>query len=249
MQQHESTISNGHKPWVTYIHFLLSLSPTPSPFHHSRLSESTGLSSLCYTATSHWLSLLHMVMYVCQDFPGGSVVKNLPAVQETWVQSLGQEDPLERARQPTPVFLPGECLWTERPVGLQFIGSHRIGHDWRDKGAAAAAVYICQCHIQKHTYFQNNVWPNLQAQCGPNWHAKFSITVGFCPPLSWYELVASALKFLCWWYICCCCPDWARCMLLLVLQCPASIFFHTSSWYPFRKLPLFMYLFSGALDI
>ena len=56
-------------------------------------------------------------------------VKNLPAVQETWVQSLGQEDPLERARQPTPVFLPGECLWTERPVGLQFIGSHRIRHD------------------------------------------------------------------------------------------------------------------------
>ena len=29
-------------------------------------------------------------------FPGGSVVKNLPAMQETWVQSLGQEDPLEK---------------------------------------------------------------------------------------------------------------------------------------------------------
>ena len=36
------------------------------------------------------------------------MVKNLPAVQETWVQSLGQEYPLMREEQPTPVLLPGE---------------------------------------------------------------------------------------------------------------------------------------------
>ena len=36
------------------------------------------------------------------------MVKNLPAMQETCVLSLGQEDPLERKWQPTPVFLPGE---------------------------------------------------------------------------------------------------------------------------------------------
>ena len=35
-------------------------------------------------------------------------VKNLPALQETWVRSLGWEDPLERKWQPAPVFLPGE---------------------------------------------------------------------------------------------------------------------------------------------
>ena len=35
-------------------------------------------------------------------------VKNLPAMQETQVQSLGQEDPLEKEWQPTPVFLPGK---------------------------------------------------------------------------------------------------------------------------------------------
>ena len=42
-------------------------------------------------------------------FPGGSLVKNLPAPvqenQETWVSSLGQEDPLKEEMQPTPVFL------------------------------------------------------------------------------------------------------------------------------------------------
>ena len=36
------------------------------------------------------------------------MVKDLPAVQETWVRSLGWEDPLEEAWKPTPVFLPGE---------------------------------------------------------------------------------------------------------------------------------------------
>ena len=41
-------------------------------------------------------------------FPGSSVVKNLPAMQETQVQSLGQGDPLEEGKQPTLVFLPGE---------------------------------------------------------------------------------------------------------------------------------------------
>ena len=36
------------------------------------------------------------------------LVKNLPAIWETWVRSLGWEDPLEKGRLPTPVFLPGE---------------------------------------------------------------------------------------------------------------------------------------------
>ena len=42
------------------------------------------------------------------------MIKNLPAKQEMWVQSLGQEDPLEKEMQPTPVFLPGkshEEMW------------------------------------------------------------------------------------------------------------------------------------------
>ena len=40
-------------------------------------------------------------------------VKNLPAMRETWVQSQGWEDPRRRAWQPSPVFLPGEALWTK----------------------------------------------------------------------------------------------------------------------------------------
>ena len=52
------------------------------------------------------------------------LVKNLPAMRETWVQSLG--DPLERAWQPTPAFLPGESPWTEEPGGLKYTESQRV---------------------------------------------------------------------------------------------------------------------------
>ena len=57
------------------------------------------------------------------DFPGGSVVKNLPALQETWVQSLGQEDPLEKEMATHSSILTWKILWTEEPGELQSMGS------------------------------------------------------------------------------------------------------------------------------
>ena len=50
-------------------------------------------------------------------FPGGSVVKNPPAMQETWVQSLLWEDPLEKEMQTTPLLLPGESHGQKSLVG------------------------------------------------------------------------------------------------------------------------------------
>ena len=78
------------------------------------------------------------------------MVKNLPATQETWVQSLGEEGPLEKEIVTyscilfffiTLVFLSGEgsgthsstlawkIPWAEEPGGLQSMGSLRVGHD------------------------------------------------------------------------------------------------------------------------
>ena len=54
-------------------------------------------------------------------------VKNPPAMRETWVWSLGWEDPLEEA---TPVSLPWESPWIEEPGGLQSMGSQRVRHNW-----------------------------------------------------------------------------------------------------------------------
>ena len=64
-----------------------------------------------------------------QGFPGGSVVKNPPARQETWVQTLGQEDPLEKKMATHSSILAWEILWTEESGGLQSTGSHRVGHN------------------------------------------------------------------------------------------------------------------------
>ena len=62
-------------------------------------------------------------MYLCNiDFPGGSVVKNLPAKQEMQVRSLGQEDALEMEMATHSSILAEIILWTEEPGGLQSMG-------------------------------------------------------------------------------------------------------------------------------
>ena len=57
------------------------------------------------------------------------MVKNPPAVQQTWVQSLGWKDPLEKGMATHSSILAWEIPWTEEPGGLQPMGSHRVGHD------------------------------------------------------------------------------------------------------------------------
>ena len=56
-------------------------------------------------------------------------VKNLSGMQETWFQSLGQEDPLEKGMATHSSILAWRILWIEEPGGLQFIGSQRVGCD------------------------------------------------------------------------------------------------------------------------
>ena len=56
-------------------------------------------------------------------------IKNLPAVQETQVRSLGQEDPLEKGMTTHSSILPWRIPWTEEPGGLQSMGSQRVGHE------------------------------------------------------------------------------------------------------------------------
>ena len=58
--------------------------------------------------------------------PGSSDVHNLPAKQETQVQSLGREDPLEKGTEPTPVFLPGEFHGQRCLVGYSLWGCKEL---------------------------------------------------------------------------------------------------------------------------
>ena len=56
-------------------------------------------------------------------------VKNLPAMQETWVQSLGQEDPLKKEMETHYSILTCKIPWTEEPGGLQSMGLQRVEHN------------------------------------------------------------------------------------------------------------------------
>ena len=56
-------------------------------------------------------------------------VKNPPAMQETWVQSLSRKDPLEKGMATHSSVLAWRSPWTEESGGLQSMGSQRVGHN------------------------------------------------------------------------------------------------------------------------
>ena len=57
------------------------------------------------------------------------LVKNLPAMQETWVQSVGQEDPLEKGMATHSNILAWRIAWTEETGRLQSMAFAKVGHD------------------------------------------------------------------------------------------------------------------------
>ena len=78
---------------------------------------SMNLFLFCTQIHLHWASIV------------AQTVKNLPAVQETQVRSLGQEDPLEKVLASHSSILAWRIPWTEEPDRLQSMG-HRVRHNW-----------------------------------------------------------------------------------------------------------------------
>ena len=72
----------------------------------------------------------HLLYYLCWAFLVTQTVKNLAAMQETQVQSLGQEDPLEKRMTLHSSILAWSFPWTEQTVGLQSTRSQRVRYDW-----------------------------------------------------------------------------------------------------------------------
>ena len=81
----------------------------------------------------HSVSLPLLFWLSVMGFPGGSVVKNLPAKQEMQVGSLGREDALEKEMVTHSSILAWEIPWTEEPGGLQSMGSQRVRHNLATK--------------------------------------------------------------------------------------------------------------------
>ena len=110
----------------------LSLGTTPEC--HLRWTGGSGKTGHCKRASTSVRNKSH--------FPHSSVMKNLPAMQETLVLLLGQEDPLEKEMATHSSILAWRVPWTEEPGRLQFIGSHRVRHDWSDLAHTKASA----CH-------------------------------------------------------------------------------------------------------
>ena len=82
-------------------------------------------------------------------------VKNLPAVQEAWVRSLDQEDPLEREMATHSSTVSWRISWTEGPGGLQSMGSQRVGHDWVTNTYYPHVAFGC---LETNAVFYNIVY-------------------------------------------------------------------------------------------
>ena len=74
-------------------------------------------------------------------------LKRLPALWETWVRSLGQEEPLEKEMATHSSILAWRIPWTEEPGGLQSMGSQRVGHD----GATSLTFTFAVCTGERET--------------------------------------------------------------------------------------------------
>jgi len=75
----------------------------------------------------------YCILQMILGFPGSSVVNNLPAMQETRVQSLCWTDPLEKEMAPHASILACKIPWTEEPGELQSMGCKRVGRDLMTK--------------------------------------------------------------------------------------------------------------------
>ena len=83
------------------------------------------------------------------------MVKNLTARQETWVPSLGREDPLEKEIATHSSILAWRIPWTEEPGGLQSMGLQRVRHNW-----VTNTYYLC-CH---HALCETGLWNKVILQ-------------------------------------------------------------------------------------
>ena len=80
-------------------------------------------------------------------------LKRLSAMQETWVRSLGREDPLEKEMATPCTILAQRIPWTEEPGGLQSTGLQRVGPDW----ATSLALSLYPFYIQQCAYMEEEM--------------------------------------------------------------------------------------------
>ena len=131
------------KQWGTNEHLLSSFRPISmilsfpgsikmchwETFGHSSWARYPWSGSSNIWFFSHHVKIINSV-YLIEASLVAQSVKNPPMMQETWVRSLGWENPLEKQMARHASILAWEIPWTEEPGGLQSMRSQRVGHDW-----------------------------------------------------------------------------------------------------------------------
>ena len=142
----------GSDPWVGKIFWRREWQPTPvflpGEFHGQRSLLGCSPWGLKELDTTKQLTLSQMRNWGLESLnsplaPVAQRLKRLPA--------MSQEDPLEKEMATHSSIFAWRIPWMEEPGGLPFMGSHRVGHEWSDLAAAAAAAAI-------------SVWASLVAQ-------------------------------------------------------------------------------------
>ena len=99
---------------IIFLHWCCKTDQCPNPY----------IPRLIILQSSHWKHLLSPSTTKARR------LKHLPAMKETWVRSLGREDPLEKEMATHSSILAWRIPWSEELGGLQSMGSQRVGHDW-----------------------------------------------------------------------------------------------------------------------
>ena len=84
---------------------------------------------ICILSKKNNVRIIVIIIRTCRASQVVQRVKNLPAIHETWVQSLSWDDPLEEGTATHSSVLAWRIPWTEEPGGQQSVGLQRVGHD------------------------------------------------------------------------------------------------------------------------
>ena len=127
------------------------------------------------------------------------MVKHLPTIQETQVQSLGWEDPLEKEMAPHSSTLAWIIPWTEECCRLQFMGSQRVGHNWatslRSKNHQKVVLNI-ECFLKeeiKAIGFTLAVFKKLNLMILKCFWRLFGDWIMFCSTQHYYKIYHKGL--------------------------------------------------------
>ena len=125
-------------------------------------------------------------------------IKCLSTMWETWVQSLGWEDPLEKEMAIHSSTIAWKIPWTEEPGRLQSMGSQRVGHDWATSlftfpfSSKSTRLYPRSKSNSAHWYHSDTLWPSTSPSTSP---------IDFLDSEPTLQFLLSGLSLLCSTYI------------------------------------------------